>query len=103
MSRKPRLWKGLLAAVLVVTISQFASLCEAQDTVSLSQVENDIAWLINYERSAAGLAQLGQDTKLSAVARTHSEEMRDRKYVGHESPVAGRRLPDDRYRLGCPV
>ena len=67
--------------------------------VSLSQVESDIAWLINTERAQAGRSQLATDPALAEVARAHSQEMRDRGYFGHESPVAARKTPADRYKL----
>lgn len=71
----------------------------AHAQVTMAQVERDIAWLINTERAQAGLSQLATDADLAAVARAHSAEMRDKGFMGHESPVAAHKTPSDRYRL----
>ncbi len=89
---------SLLAFGLGLTL--WPAPASAQDALSLAQIESQIAWLINYERGQKDLPQLAHDAKLSDVARKHSEEMRDRDYVGHISPVRAHRNPQDRYVQG---
>jgi len=45
--------------------------------------------LANEERTQRGLGALVSDERLVPVARSHSEEMFELKYLGHQSPVAG--------------
>jgi len=54
--------------------------------------------LINEERKRHGVRALKLSRKLSRVARRHSQEMRDRGYLGHISPIAERSTPRKRYR-----
>jgi len=44
--------------------------------------------LANRDRAAHGLAPLAADPLLTEAARQHSDEMRDRGYFSHESPVS---------------
>lgn len=67
------------------------------DEINLAQLENELAWLINSERTQADLNPLSHDAKLSGVARAHSQEMRDMGYLAHESPVEDHKTPMDRY------
>lgn len=55
--------------------------------------------LANQERAKLGLGTLEIDPMLTAIARQHSTEMRDKDYFNHESPTAGIRTPMDRYRM----
>ncbi len=50
--------------------------------------------LLQRDRAGARLPPFQLDPRLSAIARAHSEEMRDRRYFGHASPVTG--LASDR-------
>jgi len=50
----------------------------------------------NRVRTKAGLSALALDPRLTAVARRHSKDMRDSRFVGHVSPSTGR--PVDRLR-----
>jgi uncharacterized protein YkwD len=52
---------------------------------------------INQERKQYGVAELKLDPKLSNVARGHSQEMRDRNFFGHISPVPAQSTPRKRY------
>jgi uncharacterized protein YkwD len=55
------------------------------------------AWeATNGERRIRGLAALAWDDALAEVARTHSRDMADRSYLGHESPEGAG--PADRVR-----
>jgi uncharacterized protein YkwD len=56
---------------------------------SVASAEADIARLVNADRTKAGLPPLVVDPNLSAVARAHSEDMRDHHFVGHVSPSTG--------------
>lgn len=68
-----------------------------QAELTLSEIESNVAWMVNMERTHAGLNQLATDAQLSDIARKHSEEMRDEGYMAHESPFEDHRLPIDRY------
>jgi uncharacterized protein YkwD len=48
--------------------------------------EAQVLALVNAERAAAGCAAVTADDELAAVARAHSEDMRDRGYFGHVNP-----------------
>jgi uncharacterized protein YkwD len=52
-----------------------------------SAVEDQVLALVNAERAAAGCGPLVADGGLAAVARAHSEDMRDLGYFDHESPA----------------
>lgn len=95
---------GLLFRALLVACPGFVLACcthsaaiGAQQSATIGEIESDLAWLINTERAQAAAAQLQHDAKLSDVARQHSQDMRDRDFVGHQSPVPGRKTPMDRY------
>ncbi len=52
--------------------------------------------LVNQDRASNGLPPLGWDKRLAAIARLHSQDMRDHQYFGHLSPTSG--LPQDRLK-----
>jgi uncharacterized protein YkwD len=60
--------------------------------------ELQVLELINQERKRRGVPPLKLSSKLSRVARTHSEEMRDKGYMGHISPVSRHSTPRKRFR-----
>jgi len=49
--------------------------------------------LINQDRQQHGVRQLKLDARLSAMARAHSEDMRNRNYLGHTT-LDGKTLSD---------
>ncbi|HKA88091.1 MAG TPA: CAP domain-containing protein [Haliangiales bacterium] len=53
-------------------------------------IEREIFDLMNRDRTEASLAPLAWDDAAAGAARGHSEEMRDKGYVGHVSPTTGR-------------
>lgn len=57
-----------------------------QDFPSEAQVEAASFDLINQDRQQQGLPELVLDDRLSAIARAHSADMRDRGYFDHISP-----------------
>jgi uncharacterized protein YkwD len=61
---------------------------------STEEAELYAAALLARDRAALGLPALAIDPALSAVARAHSEDMRDRGFFGHLSPTTG--LASDR-------
>jgi uncharacterized protein YkwD len=71
-----------------------------QSDARLTRLENLVFSYVNAAREAAGLKPLALDSNLSAVARAHSAEMRDKNYFAHESPTENLKTPLDRYRLG---
>jgi uncharacterized protein YkwD len=48
--------------------------------------EDQILALVNAERAAAGCGAVSADPGLAALARAHSEDMRDRDYFDHVNP-----------------
>lgn len=57
--------------------------------LTASQAEQEIVKLINADRRAVGLPALTWDDRVAAVARSHSEEMKDTQVVAHDSPRTG--------------
>ena len=51
-----------------------------------SGAEAQVLTLVNAERAAAGCRALVADPALAAVARAHSQDMRDRGFFSHENP-----------------
>jgi uncharacterized protein YkwD len=62
---------------------------EDRPPMSAAAAEAEIARLVNADRARAGLPPLTVDANLAAVARAHSEDMRDHHFVGHVSPTTG--------------
>jgi uncharacterized YkwD family protein len=60
-----------------------------QTTSSVSAFEKQVVELTNAERAKQGLAPLTLDTELSKVARTKSQDMKDKNYFDHNSPTYG--------------
>jgi uncharacterized protein YkwD len=61
---------------------------------TVAQIEAQSFGLLNAARQAAGLQPLLLDPALSAIARSHSEAMRDRGFFGHVDPVTGMSFPE---------
>jgi uncharacterized protein YkwD len=49
-------------------------------------VEDAVVAAVNDARTARGLSALESNATLAVVATAHSEDMRDREFVGHENP-----------------
>jgi uncharacterized protein YkwD len=64
--------------------------------------ERQFVDLVNRERARRGLRKLEIEPLLTAIARQHSTEMRDRSYFNHDSPIPVIRTPMDRYRRMVP-
>lgn len=58
-------------------------------TTNKTNIESQVASLVNTERSKAGLKPLTLDTPLSKVARAKSQDMADKNYFDHTSPTYG--------------
>ena len=59
------------------------------DDSSVSDYEKKVVELVNAERAKYGLSALKLNTKLSAVARAKSQDMKDKQYFSHTSPTYG--------------
>lgn len=95
--------RALLVAGLVVAAcsSTASSVREDAPPPDLAAVRADLLARLAEERVRAGLGSLAPDAKLDDVALRHSEEMRDRRFFGHDSPTTG--SPADRVaRAGLP-
>lgn len=55
----------------------------------IKTIEHQVIQLVNEERKKAGLHALRPNWQLSRVARHKSEDMRDRQYFSHTSPIYG--------------
>lgn len=60
-----------------------------QSSSSVSAYEKKVVELTNVERAKQGLAPLTLDTELSKVARTKSQDMKNKNYFDHNSPTYG--------------
>ncbi|TVQ27954.1 MAG: CAP domain-containing protein [Spirochaetaceae bacterium] len=79
----------------------FVRLPEANELIDFDRIDYPllhaaIFYLTNAEREARGLSPLTHQTSLESAARVHSEDMRDRNFFSHTSPVPGRRTVRDR-------
>lgn len=71
----------------------------ATDTFAdATDAEKIIFQLLNEDRRRAGLPDLAWDDRAAAVARKHSEDMRDNGFVAHVSPTTG--SASDRAKVG---
>ena len=75
----------LLAAVSVLACSGSGSPTDPI-AVGAASVESQSFQLMNSARAQKGVGQLAFDNELSRIARTHSEEMRDRGFFSHKNP-----------------
>ena len=55
-------------------------------SAKVSIIEDTIYELTNQHRLAAGLQPLMRDAKIDSIARSHSQDMVDRNYFGHDTP-----------------
>jgi uncharacterized protein YkwD len=72
-----------------------------EDFQEVEQAEQYSVGLVNADRAQFMLDSLELDPELSAVARKHSEDMRDAGFFGHRSPttgLSGQRLERAEYR-----
>ena len=74
---------------IIVLQSKPATTQPTQTTSSVSAFEKKVVELTNAERAKQGLAPLTLDTELSKVARTKSQDMKDKNYFDHNSPTYG--------------
>lgn len=70
-----------LAALLVASMP-----AAAPASVSLSSYEQQLVKYVNKERTKRHLAKLRVNAKLVDAARTHSADMGEKQYFGHNSP-----------------
>jgi uncharacterized YkwD family protein len=59
------------------------------DSSNILAIEREVVRLVNIERAKKGLQPLKISEKLSKVARTKSQDMKDNHYFSHESPTYG--------------
>ncbi|MEZ4402861.1 MAG: CAP domain-containing protein [Kofleriaceae bacterium] len=62
---------------------------DAAPVTSAAAAEARLLTLLNRDRVAAGRAPLVMVSEVAAVARAHSQDMRDHGFVGHISPTTG--------------
>lgn len=71
--------------------------CESKgDSNGLNEMEKYILESTNKYRQARGLPPLKHDSKLTACARDHSSDMKNRRFFSHTSPIAGKARFTDR-------
>ena len=71
------------------TTNKPATTQPTQSSSSVSAYEKKVVELTNAERAKQGLAPLTLNTELSKVARTKSEDMKNKNYFDHNSPTYG--------------
>jgi uncharacterized protein YkwD len=59
------------------------------DDIDPAQAEQELFALINNDRRAAGLLPLVWDNRLAAIARSHSRDMAENRFIAHISPTTG--------------
>jgi uncharacterized protein YkwD len=59
------------------------------DEIDPQVAEQEILALINQDRRSAGLLPLRWDNRLAAIARAHSRDMAENRFVAHVSPTTG--------------
>jgi uncharacterized protein YkwD len=62
----------------------------------VEEAEYRQVWQTNLYRILAGKAALKLNPKLCDAAREHSKDMLEHKFFAHESPLPGKRTPQDR-------
>jgi uncharacterized protein YkwD len=72
--------------VPVVPVASVAPVAPAVPAPATGGAEDQILALVNAERAAAGCGAVSADPGLTAVARAHSEDMRDRDFFDHVNP-----------------
>jgi uncharacterized protein YkwD len=73
-------------AAPVVPVASVAPVAPAVPAPATGGAEDQILALVNAERAAAGCGAVSADPGLTAVARAHSEDMRDRDFFDHVNP-----------------
>jgi uncharacterized protein YkwD len=66
---------------------------------SLDTAEVQGLLVFNLLRARVGIGALPIDVKLCTASRDHSNDMVERKFFAHESPVPGKKGPSDRAKL----
>ena len=72
-----------------ITVSNESNKSNSSKVEANASVVEEIATLVNKERSKAGLAPLTVDAKLTEVAQLKSQDMQSKKYFSHTSPTYG--------------
>jgi len=67
-------------------LNKFQDVFSTKPTIDIPELQQKIHTLINLEREKAGLDTLSFDTKLTTIARNHSEDMAKRDYFLHDTP-----------------
>lgn len=87
IARWPSRLALLLLAILASACEGISSPTEPDRWLTTSEIENHLVALANHARRSAGIRpDLVTEIALAGVARRHSEDMRDRGYLGHDSP-----------------
>ncbi len=61
----------------------------SETNMNIKEMEQEVVRLVNLERRKRGLQPYTHNQKLSQVARTKSEDMKDKNYFSHTSPTYG--------------
>jgi uncharacterized protein YkwD len=72
--------------VPVVPVAAVVPVVPAVPAPAAAGAEDQVLALVNAERAAAGCGAVSADPGLAALARAHSEDMRDRDYFDHVNP-----------------
>lgn len=75
---------------------------DRQATPRETERETRLLTLVNRSRREKGLNELALDERLSTIARAHSQDLADGRYVAHDSPIKGD-LAERLHRAGFAV
>ncbi len=81
---------------------QVREILEENEKIARELPPDEVAGMraLNAMRILCGLMPLRIDPKLVAVARGHSQDMAVHGFFAHESPLPGKKTPQDRAKLG---
>jgi len=81
---------------------QVREILEENEKIGRELPPDEVAGMraLNAMRMLCGLMPLRIDPKLVAVARGHSQDMATHGFFAHESPLPGKKTPQDRAKLG---
>ena len=99
-TEKPQVSVGDYTTQTQLNTASFVRPGESADSdqpVILSSDEAALLADINLDRASRGLSELTPDSRLVAIARSHSEDMCQRNYFDHIAPPPGPSSPMDRY------
>lgn len=79
----------LVTIVMLFTATIFFTTDNASAKQNISHEETEILKLVNSQRTSLGIGKLKMDEKLNMIAQIKAQDMADKKYFSHNSPLYG--------------